>query len=165
MNSTDLEAARAVVFRFLGYSARSSAEIDRRLERGGFEPIVRQAIIDELTESGHLNDGKFAADWIGDRADRKRYGKSRLAAELSRRGVETEAIKDAIGEISEEDEVRRAIEIANSKMPVCSSPDGDPKNAAAADNKLCQYLQRRGFGWQVIKQVLKDRSENSSLLS
>jgi hypothetical protein len=37
-DATSLEAARAVAYRYLGHSARSHAEMERRLTRAGFLP-------------------------------------------------------------------------------------------------------------------------------
>ena len=118
MTNEELKAARAVAFRFLGHSARSCVEIERRLERGGFDAEVTADVMAELRRDGYLDDDKFAADWIVDRADRKRYGKTRLAAELIHRGVDGDTISEVIGAVSEEDEVRRALELAAVKAPI-----------------------------------------------
>src|SRR5438105_2994711 len=106
------EAARAVAFRFLAYAPRSRAEMERRLERAGFEADVVQVILAELVERGYLDDAQLARTWVEDRADRKRYGRARLAAELRRKGVEKEAVEEAIGSLSAEGEGERALAAA-----------------------------------------------------
>ena len=37
MNAEDLEAARGVAFRYIGYAARSRSELEKRLEREEYE--------------------------------------------------------------------------------------------------------------------------------
>src|SRR5438045_202053 len=108
MKKLDIEAARAVAFRFLGYSARTRAEIEQRLARDEFPPEIVTQVIGELKEQGFLDDSGFARHWVDDRADRKRYGRKRLAAELSRKGIDRETAAEVLDTIAEDDEYRRA---------------------------------------------------------
>jgi len=163
--SEKLKAARAVAFRFLGYSARSCAEIERRLDRGGFDPSVTAVVVAELRQEGYLDDESFASDWIKDRADRKQYGRSRLKAELVQRGVDGETIQQAIGAVTAEDEFRRALEIALKKQPLTPLTTQGRDELLQADQKLAQMLHRRGFTWDIVKQVLALREENREELS
>ncbi len=160
MSNDDLEAARTVAFRFLGHSARSENEIVKRLQRDDFKHEIIETVLLELREKEYVNDDQFASDWVADRADRKRYGKTRLAMELGRKGIERETIKDVVGDISDEDELRRAMEIAESKSPIDSFIFEDREQRNVAKRKLGQFLQRRGFSWSVVMQVLELRSQN-----
>jgi regulatory protein len=161
----ELKAARAVAFRFLGHSARSCAEIERRLERAGFELEVVTSLMAELQRDGYLNDDKFASDWIQDRADRKRYGKTRLTAELTQRGVDRDTISNVIGAVSDEDEIRRAMEIVISKSKDCLESQQTQEDAHKVTHRLAQLLLRRGFNWDIVKQVLALQAENRKELS
>ena len=60
MEAGMLEAARAVAFRYLGYAARSQAEIERRLIKAEFTPDVIATVVAEMTAQGFLDDEKFA---------------------------------------------------------------------------------------------------------
>lgn len=160
MTSSDLETARAVAVRFLAYSARSCTEIERRLEKGGFDPDIIAVVVEELKQKDYLNDGKFSEDWISDRADRKRYGKSRLTAELQRKGLDTETIREAIASVSPDDELRRALAAAEARHPFCGDEALDAEQTQANNRRLAAFLQRRGFDWSIVKQVLAQRAEN-----
>lgn len=156
-----------VAFRFLGYSARSRTEMERRLQKGEFDDQIIATVLEELAQRGMINDDKFAADWVDDRAERKHYGKTRLAQELSRKGIDRETIKQTVGEISEEDEFRRALEIVEARWPTsepssCSSTTEnlDRNEREKEKMRISGFLQRRGFGWSIVKQVLIYRSEN-----
>lgn len=157
---TDLEAARAVAFRYLGYAARSQAEIERRLTRDEFAPEVIAAVIAEFTAEGWLDDAKFAQDWLADRADRKKYGKGRLAAELRRKGVDREALDTALEAVDEEAELERARAAARQKWRA-ESFIGLDRSAIQSEKKRCaDFLLRRGFAWPIITQVLRELLTN-----
>jgi regulatory protein len=155
-----LEAARAVAFRYLGYAARSRAEIERRLTRDGFEPDVIATVADEMTAAGWLDDVKFAQDWVEDRADRKQYGRGRLAAELQRRGVDRETAASALNTIDEEAELRRARAATAHRWRPERFAALDSAGRQAEKRRCADFLQRRGFGWPIIVQVLAELMAN-----
>lgn len=156
----DVEAARGIAFRFLGYSARSRAEIQKRLERDEFPDEIITQVIGELEAAGYLNDTKFAQDWVEDRADRKRYGRTRLAAELSRKGVDRESIHEALAGIDEEAEFSRALRAAEAKWSPETLQTLDFMTLQAEKKRIANFLQRRGFPWQTITKVLAALMEN-----
>ncbi len=151
-----MEEARAVAYRFLGYAARSRSEIEKRLERDEFTPEIIAAILAECEAQGWVDDTKFAGDWIADRADRKKYGKTRLKMELQRKGIDKETLNEALDKVDDEDEFKRALAAAQSKW----RPDtffGLPRDAQQAEKqRLSNFLMRRGFTWATIKQVLAE---------
>ena len=173
---TQLEAARLVAFRFIGYSARSCAEITRRLTRADFDEAIISRTIEEFKQAGLINDDQFASNWVDDRAERKRYGKRRLAQELSRKGVDSQIISDTLSHVSEEDELRRAQEIVQRRWPQFdpidhpiedkAHPECGPVSGSATPGapipvtikekeRIRGYLLRRGFSGSIVKQVVK----------
>jgi regulatory protein len=115
--------------------------------------------LQEFTARGWLDDTQFARAWIEDRADRKQYGRRRLAAELRQRGVDAETVSEAIGSVDEEDEVRRALAAASKRWVDVESLSHE--EAQAQNRRLAGYLMRRGFSSRVVTQVLKDLTQNS----
>ena len=154
MNKEELEAARAVALRFMGYTARSRAEVERRLERVEFAPEVVAAVLAELEERGWLDDAQLAQAWVSDRADRKKYGRRRLAAELKRKGVEKETLQEAVGAIADEEELERALAAARLKWHPEILETADRAALQTEKRRLSEFLQRRGFSWEIITQVL-----------
>jgi len=159
----DLEAARGVALRFLGYSARSRSEMQKRLERDEFAPEIIEAVLAELEARNWVNDAQFAQDWVADRADRKKYGKSRLAAELRRKGIDKEQVTAAIGGVEEEEELARARSAAASRWKL-EAADADRETILAEKRRIASFLQRRGFGWGIITQVLAELTANQEEL-
>ena len=160
MKVIDMDSARGIAFRYLGYSARSQSQMAKRLERDEFPPEIIEAILAELTAEGYLDDEAFAAAWVTDRADRKKYGKTRLAQELQRRGVAKETVQEALADVGEEDEIARALGAARPKWKAERYAALDSAGRQAEQRKLSGFLQRRGFGWAIIKQVLAELVAN-----
>ncbi len=160
MDTEALEAARAVAFRFISYTPRSRAEIERRLARADFDPEIIAAVVAECEALGWVDDEEFARRWVDDRADRKKYGRTRLAAELSRKGVDKEAVEAALSATSEEYELRRALAAARTKWRLQTLADVDEETLQAEKRRLVNFLQRRGFSWHLITQVLSELMAN-----
>jgi regulatory protein len=158
----DLEAARAVAFRYLGYSARSQAEIRARLVRDGFAVEVIEQVVAELVAGDYLDDAEFARHWIDDRADRKRYGRTRLKAELSRKGIDRDTADEALEAIGSDDEFRRALQAAEPRWARIDAAKLDSAALQKEKQRIAGFLTRRGFGWDTIKKVLAALLENSS---
>ena len=156
-----IEEARVVAYRFIGYAARSRSEIEKRLERDEFTPEVIAAIVAECEAQGWIDDTKFAGDWIADRADRKKYGKTRLKMELQRKGIDKDTLNEALDKVDDEDELKRALAAAQSKW----RPEtffSLPRDAQQAEKqKLSNFLMRRGFTWTTIKKVLAELASKS----
>ena len=151
--NTPLEAAYNVAVRYLGYSARSRSEIEKRLERAGFETEIIEKVIAHLESRDWLDDKKFAQDWVDDRADRKRYGRRRLAQELRNKGIERETIDAALNTIEAEDEVTRAQAAVRTRWDPQTLAHADFDTKQAEKRRMAQFLQRRGFTWDIISQV------------
>jgi regulatory protein len=160
----DMEMARIVAYRYLGVSARSQKEIERRLERAGFLPEIIEAVVTELTAQNWLNDEQFAQDWVADRADRKRYGKRRLQQELTGKGVEKDTIVETLQAVNEDDELRRALEAARSKTRSLDMNALSADEWAAEKRRLMGFLQRRGFSFSTIKEVFAALKANTDEL-
>jgi regulatory protein len=161
MKSLDIEAARVVAFRFLGYTARTRNEMEQRLLRDEFAPELVAQVIGELEGKGYLDDAGFARHWVEDRADRKKYGRVRLSAELNRKGIDRETAAAALDNIEEDDEVRRATQAAQSRWKAESLELLDMQALQKEKSRISGFLVRRGFSWQTIKKVLAELTENN----
>ncbi len=162
MKRLDIETARAVAFRYLGYSARTRAEIEQRLLRDEFPGDIVAKVVDELHASGYLDDTAYARQWVEDRADRKRYGRVRLAAELNRKGIGRETASEALSGIEEDDEFRRAFQAAASRWAAEDPLALDWQLLQKEKSRISGFLMRRGFTWQTIKKVLDSLTENTA---
>src|SRR5262249_48055996 len=82
--------------RLLAPRALSVHEVRVRLARRGYSHEEVRSAVEELTSRGFLDDRTLAYNVATTLAERRLYGRPRVAAELARRGVAAEAIGEAL---------------------------------------------------------------------
>jgi regulatory protein len=145
----ELRQALDRALHFLGYRARSQAEVRRRLLQKGYEEEIVDQVIDRLREGGLLDDSQFTEAWVRARTTGRGMGPRRIAWELRQKGVDAETVRDAVGRIDEETELGLALKVGRQKA---ESVRGEPMPVAR--RKVAAALQRRGFSWEVTSRVL-----------
>src|SRR5262249_43447590 len=125
------EAFRAVVDA-LARRDLTSAELERRLARAGFEPEAVADAVDRAAEAGYLDGGRVAAERARVLADRN-ASDAVIRGELARRGVTDDAVEAALAAIPPE--VARAEALAQRL-------GGGPRAARA--------LLRKGYPEEVV---------------
>lgn len=151
--SDDIRSARALAEAYLAHCPRTQAEVVRRLRRAGYEDGTIKTVVDALAGADLLDDMAFAREWVESRSRSRKLGRVRLEAELRRKGVESDAIAEALAGLDSEAQAGRALELARGFIG--SADISDP----AVRRRLAGYLQRRGHAWETIKQVLCDMAE------
>lgn len=134
--------------RLLAYRPRSEHELRTRLLRRGLPPDVIAAAIEKLREYGYVDDAAFARSWVESRNGGSPRGQYLLRRELRGKGVDVETATEAIEGVSEEDAARRA---AEKKARTLRGLDYQQFRT-----RLAGYLQRRGFGYDVIRPVIAE---------
>lgn len=102
-------------------------------------------LLDDLTRRGWLSDERAATQLV--HAKRGRYGTQRITHELRQRGIDETLIAGALPELKES-ELATAREVWRKKF---GAPPQDAKEKA----RQMRFLQSRGFGFDVISQVLR----------
>ena len=139
----------ADALRLLGVRARSEKEISDRLKRKEYEDDIIVIVLERLRSYGYLDDADFAARWVASRG--KSRGRRALSHELRQKGVDAETAAATLSEARDaETETESAFVAARKK--VGDKPADISREAQA---KLSAYLQRRGFGWDAIRPVLR----------
>ena len=149
---TEDELARATeaALHFLAYRARSEQEVRDRLRRGAFSPEAINATIERLNDWRYLDDTDFARRWVESRARGKPRGQRLLQQELHKKGIDAETSKQVIAE-ADLDEVAAATELARKRLMTMSGED-----PLAVKRKVCAYLGRRGYGFDVVRKALEN---------
>lgn len=149
-----LGRAKEYALRLLGYRARSEAEIARRLARRGHDENTIARAVADLTAAGLLDDEEFARAWVASRLATRPTGRVRLLWELRRHGVEGDVAKQAVEEtLDAEAELESAWTWARSRAG--QAPDRQELG------RLQAALQRRGFGRDVIREVIERLTRDS----
>ncbi|MYB94514.1 hypothetical protein F4054_21700 [Candidatus Poribacteria bacterium] len=140
------EASRPTVKR----KTYTKSEIERKLEREGFSTDAIETSIAELIRSGHIRDRKYAENWIVRRQKSNPRGKTLLKRELVDKGIDRETAEQVIATVETEDETKVALEIAQKRAKQYKRLP-----THVAKRRLHGFLARRGFGSDVVRQVLE----------
>src|SRR5262245_33343992 len=87
-------------------------ELEGKLARRGYPPEEIEAALERLAGQGYLDDGETAKTFVEGRLARGGEGRSRLKAELVKRGAASAAIDGALSELAPEDDLPAAREAA-----------------------------------------------------
>ena len=139
----------AVELKAVGYLARAEQSrfgLTRKLIEKKYNKKYVEAALTYLEGRGYLSDLRYATAWLNTRKINHYEGRSRLAAELSARGIAREVATAALNEFfteNDEDEIcRKAYE------KLSKSKSGEKLNAA---------LVRQGFSMKQIRSVQEER--------
>lgn len=135
----------------LEYSARSAGGLAEKL-RQHYPPETVDATIERLKELGLLNDLDYGRRLAADLIHLRKYSLGRVRQALYQRRLDRETIDEILEELEDTDQVGPMVELVRKKyLPKLREPQGRQKVAAA--------LQRRGYGWDDIREALRQVEE------
>lgn len=139
------EKAKQSAVRFISYRPRSITEVQRNLQGKAFDMPVIEAVTAHLQSVGLLDDEAFTRYWIEQRETFKPRSRRALRQELMQKGVNRRLIERALTEVDETEAARRAA------LKRAKRWSNLPEEAFR--KKLGRYLQRRGFGYEIIREI------------
>lgn len=148
------ERARESALRLLAVRARSRGELLGRLERKGYESGLAVEVVDALEAVGLIDDREFGRLWAEERMRLRPVGPRRLEHELIAKGVPRLVIDEVVAEA-----FREAPEIEVARRAVArrvSRAGGRPDAKELA--RIRSFLLRRGFSYEVAREVLEELS-------
>jgi len=105
----------------------------------------------KLRDLDLIGDLDFANWWVEQRTTHRPRGRRLLWQELRAKGVPQEIVEQVLEEKADQlDEVSLALKAAQKKLRTYSKLE--PREF---EKRLGQYLARRGFGWEVIREVVE----------
>ena len=128
----------------------TKSEIERQLEREGFSAGTIETSIEELIRSGHIRDRKYAENWVVRRQKSNPRGKTLLNHELVDKGIDKETAEQVVATVEAEDETKVALQIAQKRAKQYKRLP-----THVAKRRLHGFLARRGFGSDIVRQVLE----------
>lgn len=136
--------------RFIEMRRHGRSELADKLKRHEYGPTVIEAVLDDLTRMGYLDDEQFALEYIASAARRRQMGRRRAAMELAKKGIDRATADRALGQFYEShDDLAAARQLIEKKLP--SLKRLDPQTAR---RRLTGQLLRRGFDYQAIKPLI-----------
>ena len=136
--------------RLLSGREYSRAELERKLASFEEEPGALARALDELQAKDFINERRVLESVVHRRA--AKLGSARIRQELQAKGLEPEAVAQAVQELRST-EVERAREIWRKKF-------GTPALDATQRAKQMRFLASRGFGGDTIHRVVSGSDED-----
>lgn len=146
LDLANYDTAREKALGLLARRPRSQWELELYLKRKSYDEPTIEALIQELSAAGHVDDAAFARWWVEQRRLLKSASKNKLKLELRQKRVHDNAIKEVLDEDATED-IAVIRELIQKKQQQSRYRD---------KQKLMQYLARQGFHYGDIKAAFQD---------
>ena len=143
-----LQHALDLAYRYLGRRDRTTLEVRRHLEGKRVEPSAIDAALHELTETGYLDDARYAQRFAEDRRELDEWGADRIARRLQAAGVGEEEVAAALG--GREAESERDAALALLRRRLRSAPQSDRERERALG-----MLVRKGYDLDLAYEVVR----------
>src|SRR6266481_5126399 len=136
---------------YLSFRPRSREEVRRYLRRKETPPEIIETALARLDRLDFINDRTFAEFWIEAREHFSPRGARALKNEPRMKGVERDVVDEMVNDEQDEE---RALRAGRKKaMSLVNTPSID---YATFRNRLGSFLQRRGFGYQVVSKTVRE---------
>ncbi len=141
-----VEAAYEKCLNYLSYRPHSRQEVERYLAKKDIQDSTVEEVVERLERQHLIDDREFARFWVENRETFRPRGRYALQYELWQKGVSSDAIDAALIDVDEEASAQRAAEKYVRRLV---GLDRDTYY-----RRLLSYLQRRGFGYGVSRQIV-----------
>jgi regulatory protein len=142
------ERAIQLAYQALGRRERTVAELRTVLERKRVEPTAIDSAVQELRETGWLDDARYAQRFAEDKRTLDHWGSERIARDLRRRGVAAEHVEAAVTSQGRADELATALLLLGQRL---STPPQDDRER----NRAWRLLLRRGYEAELAYEALR----------
>lgn len=133
---------------YLSRREHSRRELQHKLAAFAEEGDDVEALLDDFQKRGWLSDERFSEQVV--HARKGRYGSLKVAQELREKGVAEHLVEQAVAGMSD---------LQNARM-VWQKKFGQLPQSREEWAKQARFLRGRGFGFDVIKAVLRGEQEN-----
>ena len=137
------EGAKRVAARLLSSSRKTVFELKQKLRQKGFDGTSIDAAAEMFIKNGFLNDREFAASYVNDAVNFKKYSVRQIKQKLMQKGIAGDIINEACADLEDNNQLKRLVEKEMEKCP-------DKKGI----EKLKRRLYSKGFSLgDIIKAV------------
>jgi regulatory protein len=128
---------------------RSKREVEMWLRKYKVHESLHDELFNKLKRLELLDDTEFAKWWVDQRITFRPRGKRALMAELRQKGIDRYIIDEVLStaEVDEKKMAKKLLERKKYKW--------EKLGKLEARKKKSEFLARKGFGWEIIKQLVK----------
>jgi regulatory protein len=146
--------AREICLRQLSFAPKTRSQLKEALLKREIPEEVADSVLSRFADVGLIDDAAFAKAWVESRHHSKGLAGRALKAELRRRGVADDDIKDAVATLDPEAEVETARRLIEQKLPGTRGKPADVRT-----RRLAGMLARKGYppglAFRLIREALE----------
>jgi len=137
--------------RIIERSYKTEKEVRDKLSTKGYEDNAINKSIEFLKEYDFINDIKYTKAYIKDKLNST--GSNKIKYTLIQKGISKELIEEELSNLNEDNEKKVAIELAKKKFIIIRKRETDNYKISG---KLYRYLLSKGYGYDVVNEVVKE---------
>lgn len=149
---SDIERAKSRAINYISGKLKTKYEVRLKLKENGFAEDVIDEVLDILEKEEYLNDKIYCEIFIEDKKKLNGYGKNKIKSLLIQKGISKNIFEGFLNEFEYEEEFDNALKMGIKKLELLSNEEDNFKKK----QKIINYLAYRGFGFDVINDVLKE---------
>ncbi|GAA3384442.1 regulatory protein RecX [Cryptosporangium minutisporangium] len=147
------QMARAICLRLLTGQPRTRAELAAALAKRNVPVEAAEAVLDRFSEVGLIDDAAFARAWVETRQRGRGLGRSALAGELRRKGIDRDVAQEALEQIDADDDLEAARRLVERKLAATRGLAPD-KRARRLVGMLARRGHPAGLAYRVVREAL-----------
>lgn len=149
---SDIERAKSRAINYILGKLKTKYEVRLKLKENGFAEDVIDEVLDILEKEEYLNDKVYCEIFIEDKKKLNGYGKNKIKSLLIQKGISKNIFEGFLNEFEYDEEFDNALKMGIKKLELLSNEEDNFKKK----QKIINYLVYRGFGFDVINDVLKE---------
>lgn len=149
------QRARNVLLYQLSRGAKSAHTLRQILEKREIDVEIAESVIQRFIEVGLIDDLAYAETIVNSRRKFKGLAKSAIKRELSQKGVNAAIVEQVTAEVTNEDELEMAIELALKRVVRMAQLDREVRQ-----RRLNGYLARKGYSSSVVLAAVKEAEQS-----
>ncbi|WP_234573363.1 regulatory protein RecX [Rhodohalobacter sp. 614A] len=150
-DAEDLVAIRDACFRYLSRRDHSSFELKQKVGKKGFKTSDIEQVIQNLSDSGYLDDETFAAKFVEEKTELNQWGPKKIKSHLYKKGIDRKIIDKVLTHKTDDLQLQQiCVDLVMKRKRHFLRENDDYKRK----QKIYRYLAGRGFSGSVIKKSL-----------
>ncbi|MFT4451286.1 regulatory protein RecX [Parvimonas sp. G1425] len=149
---SDIERAKSRAINYISGKLKTKYEVRLKLKENGFAEDIIDEVLDILEKEEYLNDKVYCEIFIEDKKKLNGYGKNKIKSLLIQKGISKNIFEDFLNEFEYDEEFDNALKMGIKKLNLLSNEEDNFKKK----QKIINYLTYRGFGFDVINDVLRE---------
>jgi regulatory protein len=152
--------ARQICLQLLTLAPKTRAQLADALRARGIPETVADDVLGRFADVGLIDDAAFARAWVESRHYSRGLAGRALTAELKRRGVAEEEIREAIAELGPDAEVTTARRLVERKLASTAGLSPEVRT-----RRLAGMLARKGYPPGLAFRVIREAMEAAGTVS